>query len=259
MAKIDANGANLLLGRGKWYFDRKDSSGAYGGYRFLGNADASELTAEAQKAEKYGSTTSATIKLKSVVTQQNFTLTMNLSEYTAENLAMAFFGTTGTLTQTGATVTGEALTGGANAQKGRIYKTAYRNISAVTVKQASTSLVLDTDYSIQDDKTGLIYIMPTSSTVTGLAPLTADYTYGTVELEKASAGTVGSVEGRLLFAGDPAAGPAFDVEFWNVTFSPNGAIALITDDFGGIPLTGEVLADFVNHPTEPLYRLVKRS
>lgn len=257
MAKIEADGSNLLLGRGKWYFDRK-VSGAYTGYLFLGNADSAELNAEAQKTEKYSSTRAAASKLASTVTQQNFTLSINLNEYSPENLALALFGTTGAVSQTGATVTNEALTGGINAKKGRLYRTAFRNISSVAVKQGVTTLVAGTDYEIQDEKTGLIYLLPTSATITEASPLTIDYAYATINLTKVSAGVVGSIQGCLLFVGDPAAGPAYDVEFWIADISPNGAIALITDDYGSIPLTVEILEDANGHPNDPLYRMVKR-
>lgn len=259
MAKIDANGGNLLLGRGKWFFDRKDSNGASTGYRFLGNADSAELNGDVQKVEKFSNTTAASNLLKSVVTQQTHTLNINLNEYDPDNMALALLGTTATLTQTGATVTAEALTGGISAKKGRLYKTVYRNISSVSVKQGVTVLVAGTDYEIQDALTGLIYLLPTSVTITEAAALTIDYTYATVSLMKVQAGTANAIEGKLLFVGDPAAGPAYDAEFWNVSFTPNGAIAFITDDFGGLPLTAQVLDDSVNHSGEPLYRLVKRA
>ena len=259
MAKIDANGDNLLLGRGKFFFDRKTTAGVYTGYRFLGNVESAELTAESEKVEKYSSTRAASSLLKTVTTQQTHNLQIALDEHTPDNVALCFFGDTATLSQTGATVTAQALTGGLNAKKGRLYTTLHRNISAVAPKQGATTLVEGTDYEVQDALTGLIYLLPTSVTITEALPLTVDYTYATVALQAVDAGLVGNIEGRLLFTGDPVAGPGYDVTFWNVSVSGNGAVAFITQEFGTVPLSMQVLDDAINHPTSPLYRMVKRT
>lgn len=259
MARIDADGNNLLLGRGKFFFDRKTTAGVYTGYRFLGNSESAELGAEGEAVDKYSSTRAASALLKTVTTQQTHTLQIALDEHTPENAALCFFGDTTTLSQTGATVTAEALTGGLNAKKGRLYATTKRNISAVAVKQGATTLVAGTDYEIQDALTALIYLLPGSVTITEALPLTIDYTYATVALQAVDAGLVSRIEGRLLFTGDPAAGPAYDVTFWNVNVSGNGAMAFITQEFGSIPLSMQVLDDSLNHPSSPLYQMVKRT
>jgi hypothetical protein len=247
---LQADGTQMLLGRGKWYFDRGD------GLRFLGNADSAEITPSVNKVEKFGSTQAAASKVASVAINQTHMLAINLNEYDPENLALALMGSTAALTQTTSTVTAEALT--ASAKLGRIYQTAKRNISSVLVKKGATTGVLGTDFDVEDAKLGLVRIMPGGAFADGDA-LTVDYSAGNVTATRVAAGTVGKIEGKLIFVGDPANGPAYDAEIWRANFTPNGAIAFITDNFGGMPLQAELLADATNHPSEPIYRLTKRT
>ena len=224
---------------------------------FLGNQDSAEITPSVNKVEKFGSTNAAAAKVASVTINQTHMLAINLNEYDPENLALALLGTTASLSQTTATVTAEALT--TSVKKGRIYQTLKRNISAVSVKKGATVGVAGTDFEVEDATLGLIRILPTSSAFTDGDSLTVDYSAGTVAATRVAAGTVGKIEGKLIFVGDPANGPAYDAEIWRANFTPNGAIAFITDNFGGMPLQAELLADATNHPSEPIYRLTKRT
>lgn len=253
-----ANGALLLLGRGKLYFDRFDSSGAPTGLRFLGDCDKLELTPSVQTKDRFSSSKKAATKLANVVVSQTHTLSIQMLEYDPENVALAFLGDASALSQTTSTVTAEALTPAGGVKLGRIYQTAKRNISAVSVKKGATTGVEGTDFEIEDAGLGLIRILPTSAAFVDSDALTVDYSAGTVTATQVAAGLEAGIDGKLVFVGDPANGPIYDVQFWHVRFTPSGALALITDDFGAIPLTGEVLDDAKNHPTAPLYLAVKR-
>ena len=110
---LQADGTQMLLGRGKWYFDRGD------GLRFLGNADSAEITPSVNKVEKFGSTNAAAAKVASVTINQTHMLAINLNEYDPENLALALLGTTASLSQTTASVSAGALT--TAVKMGRIY------------------------------------------------------------------------------------------------------------------------------------------
>lgn len=252
-----ADGSKILLGRGKIYFDRL-VSGAATGRRFLGECSQLEITPSVEKTEIYDHTKAAATKLASNVTRQTHKIAITMQEYDPENVALALMGTTAAVTQTTGSVTDESLT--ASVKKGRIYQTANRGISAVTVKKApSTSLVLGTDYEIEDATLGLIRILPGSSTLSDGDAVTVSYTKATLNLTKVSAGSVGQILGALVFVGDPTNGPAYDAEIWRVDLSPSGALALISDEYASMALEGEILNDAANHPSDPLYRMTLRA
>lgn len=258
---LQANGNNLLLGRGRLYFDRKNAAGAFQGLRFLGEASKLEIAPSTEKKDRFTSVKSAATKIASVIVSQTHTLNIELMEYTPDNIALALMGDSVAFTQAGGAVVAEALSGGVNAQPGRVYQTAQRNISAVAVKAGGVAAVLGTDYTIEDASTGLIYLVP-GGAFDGTKIATIDYTGAAVLAAaakyKIQGGLESLIEGKLVFVGDPANGTPYDAEVWKVRISPSGALALITDDFGNIPLTGEVMDDSQNHPTEPLYRITQR-
>lgn len=64
-----------------------------------------------------------------------------------------------------------------------------------------------------------------------------------VETGIIAAGLAATMEGALKFVGDPSAGPALTLEAWKVALTPDGALGLISDEFGEIKLKGKVLSD----------------
>lgn len=255
---MEANGDNLLLGRGKLFFDRFDTSGVSTGLRFLGDCNQFEITPSVQSKERFDSSKAANGKIASGNINQTHKITIQMGEYQPDNLAMALLGDTYLLTQATAGIVGEHLT--TSVKKGRLYQTVKRGISAYAVKKGATVLVEGTDYEVQDATLGLIHILPTGVTLTDGDAVDIDYTCANITgLTRVKGGTVSKITGKLVFVGDPAGGPVYDGEFWKVQFSPNGAVALITDDYGNIPLTGECLQDTTNHATEPFYRVTQRA
>jgi hypothetical protein len=103
-------------------------------------------------------------------------------------------------------------------------------------------------------RAGLITI-PLTSRITGGVKVSYDRPAGAYP--KIAMASVGSVEGYLLFAGDPTKGPAYNADMWHVNITPNGALGFIGDDTGSFQVTVSVLDDRENHPDEPLYRLIK--
>jgi hypothetical protein len=257
-----ADGSKLLLGRGKIYFDRwLPGTTTPTGARMVGDADKFDIVPSVQTKDRYASTKNTATKLATVNISQQHMLQIQMGEYDPENVAIALLGDTASVTQTATPVTAESLT--SSVVLGRIYQTAKRLITAITVHQLpSTVLVLGTDYEVEDATMGLIRILPTSVTVTAGSGITIDYTPTAIVapgLTKVSAGLESKIDGKLLFVGDPAQGHQWDAEFWHVRFTPNGALALITSDFADIPVQAEVLDDSVLHPAEPLYRLTQRN
>lgn len=251
------NPANVLLGRGRVLLDNLDANGNRTGMQDLGNCTAVQTENKVEIKEKYESMDPASSLYARGVTRQTVSIKITGDEFTLDNIARAMLGNVVQVTGTGATVTAEAFTPPAGAALGKYFPLAHRNITTLTdLKQASTTLVLGTDYTV-DLLRGIVFLMPTSPTITPGAALTADYTYGNYTYNAVSVASVGTVECYLRFLGNPIKGPTYEAEYWHVSFTPSGELGLIADDFGNWTLEGEVIADPVNHPTQPIGRLIQ--
>lgn len=254
---VNPDPTQLLLGRGKLYFDRFDSAGSPTGLRFVGEADKFEINPSVSVKDYFTMTKAARTKLAKNIDTQTHEIDIQLREFQPENVAIALLGDSVVLTQAGGAIADEQLS--AAATPGRIYKTAERNISAVTAKTGVTALVAGTDFEVIDAKMGLIHVLPGTVTLDGTKPLSVSYTAAAIAGgTQIKAGMENKIEGHLVYVGDPAGGPQFDCEVWRVRFQPSGALALLTDDYATIPLKGEVMDDTANHPTDPLYHVTYR-
>lgn len=254
------NAENLLLGKGRVLFDRFDANGvSSGGYRDLGNVETFEITTEDDVVEKYSSMSRSAGLLKRVTRRRTVTLRASGNEFNADNLALALMGTTGESTQLATPVVDEVLT--LTVALGGYYKLAKLGpYTGVTLKKApATALVLGTDWEWINTTLGIIRILPTSVTVVAGDDILASYTptaytAGTAP-KTVAGGTESRIEGKILFIGDPSAGPKVMVEVWKVSSSPDGAIGLISEDFAAFGLQMAVQDDTTLHPTEPLFRV----
>lgn len=253
--------SQTLIGRGKVLFDRFTSAGAHTGFRYLGDVSKFEITTKDDKASIYDYSVNQAPLMNEVVVKREVTVALTMHEFERENIALHLMGVEAAYTQVAGSVTAETLT--TNAQLGHTYQTAFRNISAVVVHAGSTVLTAGADYQVVDAVTGLIMLMETSGAITAGVTITVDYTkatIGTPGLDRVQGANSSVIKGALLIVSDPANGPGWDGEFWLVTITPNGAMGLITaGDFGSMSLDCKVLADNVNHPTEPFYRLTRKS
>jgi hypothetical protein len=257
---VNSDPTQLLLGRGKVYFDRFDSAGLPQGLRYVGEVDKLELNPSATTKDYFTMSKANSIKMQQNITNQTHEVDLQFREYQPANLAIALLGDAIVLTQAAEAVLTEVLT--TKALPGYVYQTRYRNISGVVPAVAGGLGVLGTDFEVLDPKLGLIHVLPGTAVFDGTKALTLDYAGAAIAAAdgklQVQGGTESKIEGKLVFVGDPANGPAVDVEVWRVRFQPSGAIALITDDYGTIPLKGEAMDDSANHPTQPLYRITQR-
>ena len=248
------NGNNILLGRGKIYFDRFDATGVRTGELFLGNCPTFEVTPTSEDIKKYSSADKAADLIASDVLRTTLALRIVGDEFSKENLAMALFGDTSTLSQTGSTVTNEGV---ANVLQGRYYALSKRQVSLVTVTGPSGTpvYVVDDDYKV-DAISGRIYIVE-GGAITDGSDIEVDFTYGTIALPTVRGMNQTSIKGYLRFIGDPARGPKYECEIWRASVRADGAIGFISDEYSSFTLTGDIESDAVNHPNEPHYRLIK--
>jgi hypothetical protein len=253
---MEVNGQRLLLGRGKLYFDRLNSTGARTGELFLGNCPAFEITPSPETIEKYSSATAAAGQIASDVIRQKLELRIQGDEFSKENLASALYGDTSTLAQTGSSVTAEEITA---QMQDRFYPLVYRDVSSVVVTGTggTPTYTEGTDYEV-DATSGRIYIIEGGG-IAASAPtdLEVDYDYGTIALDIVRGMNQTTIKGYVRFVGDPARGPSLEVEVWRASVRSDGAIGFISDEYGSWQLVGEVEDDSTNHPDDPHYRIIK--
>jgi hypothetical protein len=251
------NPASVLLGRGMVFIDNFDANGNRTGQQAIGNVTTFDLENKVEIKEKYESMDPASSLYARGVTRQTVSLKITGDEYTLDNLARALLGTVTPLTGAGATIAAEPLTPVGGAVLGRYYDMQNRNVTTLTdVKQASVSLVLGTDYTV-DLVRGRIYLLPTSVTITPGSQLTTDYIYAAYAYQTINIANKGTVDAYVRFEGNPVKGPTYEGEWWHVSFTPTGQLGFIADDFGNWTLEGLVIADPVGHPTEPIGRLIQ--
>lgn len=248
------NGNNILLGRGKVYFDRFNSSGVRTGELFLGNCPTFEITPSPEEIKKYSSADKTASLIASDVLRTSLALRIAGDEFSKENLAMALFGDTSTLSQTGSMVTNEAIT---SVLQGRYYPLSKRQVSSVVVSGPSGTPIytLTTDYKV-DAVSGRIYIVEGGAIDDGDS-IEVDFTYATIALPTVRGMNQTSIKGYLRFIGDPARGPAYECEIWRASMRADGAIGFISDEYSNFTLSGDIEADLTNHSSEPHYRLIK--
>lgn len=246
---------NLLVGKGSVFFNRFDANGVGTGLKHLGNVDAMEISQEDDKIEKYENMTAAASLYASVTRRRNVRIALTLTEFHPENLALAQMGNLDeTYTQAATAVVDEVLT--ESLVKGATYQFAKLGpYTGVSLSDESGALVLGTDYVITDPLAGLVTILAGGGATAG-DTLEASYTptaYAAGAVPKVKGGQAGEIIGSLLFVGDPTAGPKLMVKVWKVSFTPDGALGLISEEFADMALTGAVLADPVGHPGNTLY------
>ncbi len=130
--------------------------------------------------------------------------------------------------------------------KGKFFQTAKSNISAVTLTQGATTLVLGTDYQIYDATIGLIRLLSTSPTIVDGTIIEIDYTPQAITgtaVEQVYAVVNSSIQGTLLFRPNNSDGPKRQLKAWKVTLQPGNELALISDEFFKFSLSGKVLSD----------------
>jgi hypothetical protein len=245
---------NLYLGAGELWINLY-VNGVRTLWRHLGNVDKFELNPSVTTLEKKSSMSGARGTYKEVVTGTALELALTLSEFAAENLALALLGDSKVFTQTIATVTDESL-GTTNSKKGYALDTGKKKITVTGVKVGAVSAVLGTDYSV-DSESGLITVLPTATVIvdgstvlwSGSAPAIA----GTQIQALSNVNVMAAI--RFRSATD-ATGPRFDAEVYKTSLAPDAALSFLSDTWGEISLKGKVYEDTSKPAGERYFRLV---
>lgn len=232
-------------GQGIVYVADRQADGTILQYRDVGNVPALRVSLETDVVEHKESRTGQRLTDYRLTRENRARVTMTLEKFTRKNLQMLLFGTNQT---TGSTtvVTGEVLLADkTNIALGDIFFTKFPNVSALTLKVGGgpTTLVLDTDYTL-DAATGRITIISlTAITAATAGNLQVDYTgaaYEIVPMFKAA-----NVERALRFNGLNTANSnaSVIVELYRVIFDPVGNFDLINDELAQFEIEGSVLYD----------------
>lgn len=247
---------NLYLGAGEVWFNRFSSGTTKTQWRHLGNVSRLELTQAVETLEKRSAMSGARGLLKRVVTSTTSELAMTLDEFDSENVALALLGTASAFSQSSGTATDDAITG--TVKKGQWLDTGKLKITVTGVKKApSTALVLGTDYEVDSDS-GMIRILPGSSTVADGDSLLWSGSYAAITSTQVQALANSRIEGALRFrSASDSVGPRYLVDFHIVSITPDGALALLTTEFGEIPLKGAVQEDTSKAVGQRYFRAVQ--
>lgn len=250
------NVSNYSLGKGIVYFDRFDSAGASTGELDLGNAPVFSLTPAVEVMAHYESRSGIKDKDREVETSLGYTFKISLDEYSKENIMLALRGDAmAYTTQSDDTATDEGVV----ARLDRWVKLAYRKLLStgivVTNQGGTVTYTAGTDYEV-DLGTGRIKAI-TGGAISDGATILVDYSYQAASYPTIYAGAR-TVEGLLRFVGDPAIGPAYEVEVWHVKLKCESEIGFITDDWGRFEFSAEVLKDAANHPSNPWFNVIAK-
>ena len=228
---------NYLYGKGELFFRAVGSEG----YDHLGNAPAFTISLTEEKLEHFSSMSGTKTKDLQLVTQKGATVAFTLEEFTTGNILRAFKGAAvAKQMQAAATVSGQSV----STNKGLYTFVGKEKLGFTRLEHGTVA--------------GGTFA-PGSSVVGSTSSATATVAYvtdGVLECVNVRGTFVpGEVTGELLFVGQPDQGPGLVVQCWKVTLSLSGEVGLISEELASIPMTGEVLADDLNHPESPFFRV----
>ncbi len=244
---------NLSLGAGEVLFDRFDANGNPTGYRHLGNVESLSITTTVETVQKKSSMDGARGIYKEAVIGSEAEVSMVLSEYDPENLALGLLGDTATFSQaSSSTSTGRQINGGAALKFDRWYYLGFKQVTVTAVKQGAQTGVLGTDYELNTEL-GLIKIK--AGGVFTEAVTTWDGSAAAVTATQVRGLSVGKVEGRLKYfsAANQASGPRWEVDIHKLTLNPDGELQFISEEFGTFTLRGKAQKDTAKPAAEQFF------
>lgn len=228
-------------GQGKVYFQERDASGPVGPMYWIGDADVLQTAGTETTVSFQESWSGTRATVVDVLQNTELTATVGIRNISGKNLATALFGTQAS--SAGASVTAEAHA--AYNVSGNVVMLNNPAVSSVVVKKGATTLVLDTDYSL-DATAGTITILPGSTNITATTgagdAITVDYTFAAYSA-KVKALTTTQKEFIVFFDGKDMANGGSKVRVVLKRFKP-GILAnfdWIGTDVAQMSISGKVL------------------
>ncbi|WP_022949517.1 phage tail tube protein [Methylohalobius crimeensis] len=227
-----------FLGSGDLYFNRK-VGGVSQGRILLGNATKFSIQPQSETKSRpsrmratYGQA------LDTVQIPAPSAISVILDEVNKDNLALAFMGSVGAYSQTGASVTDESVT----AKLDKWVDLSDRNVSSVVVTDdpMSTTYTEGTDYEVHA-RLGMIKALSGGSIGEG-DPLLVDFTSGDIAGNRVQGATQPIIRGEFILDGKNFADDSLSiVTVWEATLAPSSEFDFLAEDFAPIELGGTVV------------------
>jgi hypothetical protein len=258
------NSENLYLGAGSVYFDRLDAAGLSTGLRHLGNVDTFELTNSVEVKEKKNAMDGLRATYAEVPIGSSSEVNMAVTEFTKENLALALIGAEAELIQAADAAVADRPVGpvAANVKLDVWFDMGCLNPTVTAVKQGVTTL--DEDAYEVDAEAGIMRLLSSYTGADKAVPATAVTWSGSIPAILNTAGrwtvqalATASLKGRVRYisAANQTQGPRIMVDIWICGLNPDGALGLITEDFGSFNLKGKVYADTTKPVGQQYYKI----
>ncbi len=241
---------NLYLGAGIVLIDLWANGLKSGQWRHLGNVSKLEGTVTQETVEMLSDMDGARGVYDTAVVSSKAELSMDLREFTPESLALALGGSVTTWTQASGTATDSAL---GSVKKGYGLSTGRNRITVTNVKKSATVLVNagspdgTGDYWVESES-GTIFFLETTTTA-GLVDGDAVTWSGSHPAITSKPEIRGITQGLILCslkfvsAANQVRGDRYEVLIPQVQISGDGALALISREYGTIALKGVALED----------------
>lgn len=221
---------------------RDPVTGRPGARTWLGNATAAELALEIDKSDKLETFSGQRGLYGSLNKSKAARFTATLDEWLPTNLALGLFATE--IPIASGSVVAEAFPSGLVA--GDDVELAKPFVSSVVIEDSvAAPLTLGTHYSILSAAGGVIRMLD----VTGFTqPFNADYSHAAAT-GLAMFSQVAPPERWIFFDGvNTNTNEKVIIDMYRVQFDPIASLALINEDWGGLPMSGSLLVDAINLP-----------
>lgn len=219
------------VGRGKMYLDG----------RFVGNVSALNIAITENKIQQTDYTGPGGGNCATVSQIDAVEMSMTMTSYDADNLALAVFGTTSTVATS--SITDEPMTSPATLDNDTLVLTAElidtKQAVSVTSDPAGTTYTEGTDYTIG---TAGITILA-AGTIGPATALLVSYQVQGHNLVQALVSSAQEYEAVFDGLNEADSGAPVVVKGYKVKFGPAEDLALISEEFAELALTGDILKD----------------
>lgn len=238
-----------FAGQGKVYIASRTSEGLTSGFTWVGDADSLAINTSQDFLDVMESYTGNRTNVVHVPLTTDVSIELAVLNFDAANFARAFYGESATVA--GASVTNEAHTA-YNDQA--IFLQKPKGISAVTITKGASTLVLDTDYSL-DVNTGRVDFLPGSTIITAGAGHAVEVDYTHTGFDKMKALTQSIKEYSLIFEGKNLAenSKLVQVRLHRVQMNLSTTFSLIGTEANRLTLQGKLILDQAQGSGESKY------
>ena len=211
-------------------------------YRALGNAPSLEYEPSVETRDHYSDMTPVRTKDRSTLVETSATLSIELDEITASNLALALLGEAADFTQSQLTSQTQQI----DLAPGAVIDTGHTNISNVDVVGYTENV----DFVVYPEP-GVVVFTEAASSGTGV-DLTFDAGAVDASANRSLVRILQDAEkrGGIMYFGTNSTGTRLKATFPRVLLRPSGGVGFVSDEYATLSITADVEADDTN-PSAP--------